>query len=116
MLERPSFIQGVFSATGKGLDAPLSLTPRATYRVPGDKRAQTVYFRAGNAAAELVALLLTRDGQPMRFFPVGARQGMHVALAVLEDIPPETELEVFVAAPAGLSVSVVLDIGFIEVA
>ena len=115
MLEKPAFVQGVFSATGKGLDAPASLTPPARYCVPADKRAQTIYFRAGNAAAELIAFVLTRHGEPMRYFPVGARDGMHVALAVLEDLPPETEVEVLVSAPAGLAVSVVLDIGFMEV-
>lgn len=115
MLERPAFIQGLFSAIGKGLDTPVSLTPPALYRVPGDRRAQTIYFRAGNAAAELVALVLTRRGKAMRFFPVGAKQGTHVALAVLEDIPPDTEIEVLIAAPTGLAASIVLDIGFMEV-
>ena len=67
MLEKPSFVQGVFSATGQGLGAPTSLTPRARYSVPADKRAQTIYFRAGNAAPELIALVLTRGGEPMRF-------------------------------------------------
>ena len=83
--------------------------------MPADKRAQTIYFRAGNAAPELIALVLTRGGEPMRYFPVGARTRSHVALAVLEDLPPETELEVLVAAPSGVAVSVVLDIGFMEV-
>jgi hypothetical protein len=116
MLERPSFVQGVFAATGKGLDRPSPLTPRAVYRVPADKRAQTIYFRAGNAAPELISLVLTRRGDPMRYFPVGARQALHVALAVLEDISPDTEIEVLAAAPDGLTATVVLDIGFMEVA
>jgi len=115
MLEKPSFLQGVFTATGQGLGAPTPLTPPARYSVPADKRAQTIYFRAGNAAPELIALVLTRGGEPMRYFPVGAKDAMHVALAVLEDLPPETELEVLVAAPSGVAVSVVLDIGFMEV-
>jgi hypothetical protein len=115
MLERPAFIQGLFTSTGQGLDVPTPLTPRARYCVPADKRAQTIYFRAGNAAPELIALVLTRRGDPMRYFPVGARDAVHVALAVLEDISPATEIEVLVAAPAGLDVSVVLDIGFMEV-
>ena len=40
---------------------------------------------------------------------------MHVPLAVVEDLSPETRLEVFVGAPAGVSGSVVIDIGLIEI-
>ena len=115
MLEKPAFIQGVFAFTGQGLDTALPLTPRAIYRVPRDKRAQTIYFRAGNAAPELVAFMLTRQGQTMRMFPVGARSGTHVPLAVLEDLSPESEIEIVAAAPPGLAVTVVLDVGFMEV-
>jgi hypothetical protein len=116
MLEKPAFIQGTFSATGQGLDTPVSLLPGARYHVPGDKRAQTIYFRGGNASTELIAFVLTRRGEPMRYFPVGAKQGMHVPLAVLEDISPDTDVEVLVAAPAGVAVTVVIDIGFMEIA
>ena len=35
----------------------------ATYEVPADKRAQTIYFRAGNAAAEMIYLVLTRKAR-----------------------------------------------------
>jgi hypothetical protein len=34
------------------------------------KRAQLIYLRAGNSSGELVYLLLTRDGKPMRSVPV----------------------------------------------
>jgi hypothetical protein len=63
----------------------------------------------------LISLVLTRRGEPMRYFPVGGKQALHVPLAVLEDVSPDTELEVLVAAPAALPVSVVLDVGFMEV-
>jgi hypothetical protein len=114
MLERPAFLQGLFSTRGKGATVPVALTPRATYRVPSDKRAQTVYFRAGNASSELITLVLMREGEVMRYFPIGARNAMHVALAVQEDLSPETTLEVLLAAPDGLVVPVVLDVGFME--
>jgi hypothetical protein len=104
----------MFAGSGQGTAMPVPLTPRATYRVPTDKRAQTVYFRAGNASSELITLVLTRKGEVMRYFPIGAKSGMHVALAVLEDISPETTLEVLLAAPEGLMVPVVLDVGFME--
>jgi hypothetical protein len=56
-----------------------------------------------------------RDGKPMRLFPVGAKQALHVPLAVVEDISPEAKIEVFLAAPQGAAGQVVLDIGIMEV-
>lgn len=115
MLEKPAFIQGLFSFTGAGLKMPIALRPGVKYNVPGDKRAQMIYFRAGNASEELIYLVLTRRGVPMRLFPIGAKSAVHVPLAVLEDISPQTEIEVLGAAPEGLQASVVLDIGFMEI-
>jgi hypothetical protein len=115
MLEQPAFIQGVFTATGRGLDVPIPLSPPATYTVPADKRAHTVYFRAGSPVDDLIAIALMRNGQLMRLFPIGAKQAIHIALAVLDDLEPGTKMELRLAAPAGLAVTVVVDVGFIEV-
>ncbi|MEY4513755.1 MAG: hypothetical protein RLZZ450_5877, partial [Pseudomonadota bacterium] len=40
---------------------------------------------------------------------------MHVPLAVVEDLFPESKLEVFLAAPKGTAGVVVIDFGIIEV-
>lgn len=114
MLEKPKFLQGVYSFTGRGLELPQSLSMPAVYKVPFDKRSQMVYFRAGNSSAELIYVVLMRDGKPMRYFPLGARSATHVPLAVVEDLHPDTSLEVQFAAPAGTSGSLILDIGFTE--
>lgn len=116
MLEKPAFIQGLFSFEGSGLENAAPFEPRVTYAVPSDKRSQTIYFRAGNAAPEMIYLVLTRRGKPMRYFPVGAKDAIHVPLAVVEDIQPGSQVEVLIAAPHGLKSSVVLDIGFLEIA
>jgi hypothetical protein len=116
MIERPAFIQGIFSYEGFGLDKPGSFGPPVTYVAPSDRRAQTIYFRAGNPSDELICLILTRGGKPMRYFPVGAKAAIHVPLAVVEDISPGSSLEVLVAAPAGIKSTVVLDVGFLEIA
>ena len=113
MLEKASFIQGVFSCEGRGLEKPVAL---AKYQVPPDKRAQTIYFRAGNSASELFNLSLMRNGRLMRYFPVGAKSAIHVPLAVVEDLSPESVIEVLAAAPEGVAATVVLDIGFLEIA
>lgn len=109
----PRFIQGTFSFTGQGLSNPRPLHDSARFTVPADRRAQLIYMRGGNSSDALISLVLTRDGKPMRHFPIGARSGMHVPLAVVEDIFPESKLEVLVAAPEGTSGIVIVDFGLL---
>lgn len=114
MLEKPTFLQGVYTFEGKGLQTPGPLSSPLSYTVPFDKRSQLVYFRAGNSSEELIYVVLTRSGKPMRYFPIGAKSAIHVPLAVVEDLHPETPLEALVAAPAGASGTVIIDIGLME--
>ena len=114
-LSTAQFLQGVFTFTGKGLDAPSLLDPSMTYTVPAGTMTQPVYFRGGNSSDELIAVLLMRDGAPMRYFPIAARGATHVSLRVVEDLLADTELSLFVAAPEGVSGSVVVDVGLVEV-
>jgi hypothetical protein len=109
----PKFIQGVFTFTGAGYDSPVPIA--AEYTVPGAKRAQLIYFRAGNSAPAMVSLILLRDGTPMRYFPIAAHGATHVPLAVVEDLEPDQKLTLTVAAPAGEAGTLVLDIGLIEI-
>jgi hypothetical protein len=113
--EKPAFIQGLFAFQGQGLEKPIPFGPPVTYQAPFDKRAQMIYFRAGNSSGELIYLVLLRGSKPVRYFPVGAKSSVHVPLAVVEDLSPETKLEVLVGAPAGTTGSVVLDMGLMEI-
>ena len=115
MLEKPVFIQGLFGYVGSGLGNPIPFTTPVTYIVPPDRRAQTVYFRAGNPSAELIYVVLTRQGTPMRYFPVGAKNAIHVPLAVVEDLPHGSSIELLVAAPRGAESTVLIDVGFMEI-
>jgi hypothetical protein len=115
MYSKPRFIQGVFTFEGSGLATPARLGAAATYDVPADKRAQVIYMRAGSTADDLICLTLVRDGKPMRYFPIGAKQALHVPLAVTEDVVPESRLEVQVSAAKGVSGTVVIDVGLLEV-
>ena len=115
MLEKPTFIQGLFAWEGQGLDLATPFNPPVAYQVPADKRAQAIYFRAGNASPEMIYLVLTSGGRPMRYFPVGAKGAVHVPLAVLEDISPGSKVEILVAAPKGLKSQVLIDAGFMEI-
>ena len=114
MLEKPKFLQGVYPFEGQGLEAPAAVNPAISYRVPFDKRAQLIYFRGGNSASSLIYVLLLRDGKPMRYFPIGAGQAVHVPLAVVEDLHPDTAIEVQLAAPKKISGTLILDIGVME--
>ncbi len=114
MLENPKFVQGVYPFKGVGLTHAISLEPAATYKVPGDKRCQLTYFRAGNSSPDLIYFLIKRDGIPMRYFPVGAKSAIHIALAVTEDLQPDTTIEVLIGAPEGAAGEVIIDAGFME--
>ncbi len=114
MLETPRFIQGIYSFKGAGLTHPISLDPPATFLVPVESRCQLTYLRAGNSSSELIYLLVERDGTPMRYFPVGAKSAIHIALAVTEDLEPDTLLEILIAAPEGTEGEAIIDAGFME--
>lgn len=115
MQSTPRFLQGVFPFEGKGLDQPVPLADELSYTVPAGVTAQAVYFRGGNATGELVCVVLMRDGIPMRYFPIGAKGDVHVPLRVVEDLLAGTPVDLWIAAPAGLAGTVVIDLGLVEI-
>jgi assimilatory nitrate reductase catalytic subunit len=62
----------------------------------------------------LIIAVLMRDGVPMRYFPIGAKSDVHVPLRVVEDIEGGSVIELQIAAPLGVSGSVVVDLGLVE--
>ncbi|MET8648989.1 MULTISPECIES: molybdopterin oxidoreductase [Nocardia] len=111
----PRFLQGAFVFEGKGLDNPLPLDPTLRYVVPAGAIIQPVYFRGGNSTDDMISVLLMRDGSPMRYFPIAAKGATHVSLRVVEDLLADTVLELFVAAPAGVDGTVIVDLGLVEI-
>jgi len=111
----PRFRQGVHAFEGKGLDQPVPIEGVPSYVVPAGVVAQAVYFRGGNTTAELICVVLMRDGKPMRYFPIGAKGDVHVPLRVVEDLVGGTTVELWLAAPEGLVGTVVVDLGLVEV-
>ena len=109
------FLQGIYQFTGTGIDKASPLDTALSYVVPDGSVAQALYFRGGNTADELIALVLMRDGVPMRYFPIGAKSDVHVPLRVVEDLEGGTVVELHLAAPDGLTGSVIVDIGLVEV-
>jgi hypothetical protein len=115
MSSRPVFLQGVYDFEGRGMHEPFLLHPRLKYTVPVGNEAQFVYFRGGNTTPELACVIVMRDGEPMRYFPIGARSTTHVALRVVEDLLAETLIELHLAAPAGAAGQLVIDVGLMEI-
>lgn len=115
MRPTPRLLQAALAFTGKGLLQPSALGDAATYRVPADRRAQLIYFRAGNSLDALVCVSLLRDGHLLRYFPIGAQASVHIPLAVIEDLEPESLLEVHLAAPDRAKGVIILDVGLVEI-
>ena len=115
MHETHKFFTGMFAFEGRGLEVPVSFEPKVVYRVPSDKRAHVIYCRIGNPTSEFLYVVLDRDGKPMRLFPCGAKSGIHVPLAIIEDILPDSVIELGIAAPEGLAAKVMIDLGLVEV-
>jgi assimilatory nitrate reductase catalytic subunit len=115
MISTPRFLQGIFTFTGQGLEKPGPIDESLRYQVPYGVTAQALYFRGGNASDGLITVTLMRGGVPMRYFPIGAQDGTHVPLRVVEDLDGGTVLELYVAAAEGVTGSVVVDFGLVEV-
>ena len=115
MKSSPKFVKGVSPRTGEGLGNPGPVAPARGHQGPAGAPAQPLYFRGGNSTAELVYVLLVRDGEPVRWFPIGAKGDVHVPLRVVEDLPGGTVVELHAAAPEGVTGELVVDLGLVEV-
>ncbi|MDQ6784604.1 MAG: molybdopterin oxidoreductase [Actinomycetota bacterium] len=111
----PRFLQGAYPFTGEGLDKPRPLDQALRYVVPAGAYTQPVYFRGGNSTAEMISIALSRDGKPMRYFPIAAKGATHVSLRVVEDLLADTVIELLVAAPTGVTGTVIVDLGLVEI-
>jgi assimilatory nitrate reductase catalytic subunit len=108
------FLQGIFPFDGAGLEKPVPIHSQLSHYVPDGVINQTLYFRGGNSSAELITVVLTRDGVPMRYFPIGAKGDVHVPLRVVEDIDGGSLIELRLLADTGVSGAVVIDMGMVE--
>jgi hypothetical protein len=112
---KPKFLQGVFPFHGAGYGSPLPISETLDYTVPATKRAQLIYFRGGNSALDMVCVVLMRDGTPIRYFPISGAGAVHVPLAVVEDLEPDTLVTLGLAAPNGAVGTLIVDVGLIEI-
>jgi assimilatory nitrate reductase catalytic subunit len=113
-LATPRFLQGAFPFAGRGLFELSPLDERLRYTVPTQSSARVVYFRGGNHSDDLIYLVLAANGTPIRYFPAGPKGDFHVPLVIVETHPAGVLLEILIAAPRGLSGTVIVDAGIIE--
>jgi hypothetical protein len=111
---QPRFLQGAFDFEGVGYAKPVLIDDALRYVVPAGATTQPVYFRGGNSSKQMVSVVLYRDGEPMRYFPIAAKGATHVALRVVEDLLADSVVELFIAAPAGATGTLIIDLGLVE--
>jgi assimilatory nitrate reductase catalytic subunit len=112
MVSQNHFLQGIHPFIGTGAPAPIG--PGLIRTVPEGVVSQALYFRGGNSTDELVTVVLHVDGAPRRYFPIGAKDSVHVPLRVVEDFEGGSVVEIRLHAPTGLEGSVVIDLGMVE--
>ena len=110
----PRFLQGVYPFAGRGFFDLAPLNDDLCYQVPAGKSAEVIYFRAGNLSDDLLYLALSLNGRPIRYFPVGPKADFHVPLSIVETYPAGSRIEICLAAPRGLTGTVVVDAGILE--
>jgi assimilatory nitrate reductase catalytic subunit len=67
--------------------------------VPAGNEARFVYFRGGNSSSGLICVIVIRDGEPMRYFPIGGAVGYARRAAGRRDLLADTKVEIHLAAP-----------------
>jgi assimilatory nitrate reductase catalytic subunit len=107
----PVLLQTVTTFEGRGLDAPTALG--LSYTVPRGRTAGMFYFRGGSTVSGMVNVSVMRGGKLMRYFPIAPNSAIHVSLAIVEELPPGTKIEIFAAGEG--SGTLILDIGYLEV-
>jgi hypothetical protein len=110
----PRFLQGVFEFAGKGYGSLIGIDDSLTLTVPAGATVQAVYFRGGNSSGEMVTVALMHDGKPVRYFPIGAREGTHVPLRLVENFLEGAVLELALVAPEDTTGTLVIDLGLVE--
>jgi hypothetical protein len=108
------FLQGRFMFKGNGFDVLADIDDSLTLTVPAGATVQAVYFRGGNSSDELITVALLHDGKPVRYFPIGAKDAIHIPLRLVEDFLEEAVLELKLAAPESASGTVIIDLGLVE--
>ena len=104
-------LQTIIEIEGEGLNSPTPLN--LDYTVPQGCTAGVQYVRAGSTVPGMLNITLLQNGKVMRYIPVAAGGAVHVPLSIVDELQPDTEISVSVAAEG--SGTLILDIGVLEV-
>lgn len=110
----PRFLQGAFPFVGAGITERVSLSNEAEYTVPESRTAEVLYLRAGNHTGSLIYLTLCANNRPIRYFPLGNGEAIHIPLAIVETHPAGTTLSLQISAARGEEGLVIIDLGLLE--
>ena len=113
---QPRFLQGAFPFVGVGITEQVLLADEVKYTVPGGHKAEVLYVRAGNHSESLIYLTLCANGRPLRYFPLGKSEALHIPLAIVETHPAGTRLSLHISANRGEAGLVIVDVGLLEYA
>ena len=107
----PVLLQTIVEFEGRGLTEPMPIG--LSYVVRDGHTAGMFYFRAGSTVSGMVNVSILRDGKLMRYFPMAPNSTIHVSLAIVEELPERTHIEVLAAGEG--SGTLILDVGYLEV-
>ena len=107
----PVLLQTITEFEGRGLTRPQPLG--LSYTVPAGRTAGMLYVRAGSTVSGMVNISVLRNDRVMRYFPIAADSAIHISLAIVEELPEHTRIDI-VAAGEG-SGMLIIDIGYLEI-
>ena len=108
------FLQGVYPFAGRGVFDLGPLHDDLCYTVPPGAAAEVVYVRAGNLSDDILYLALSVNGSPHPLLPGRAEGGLSRPPRHRRDLPAGSRIEVCLAAPRGLTGTIVVDVGIVE--
>lgn len=98
---RPILLQGTFDFPATGLKTPDLLSKKLVYTVPIGHVLGVRYIRVGNISDGMVIVSTVVNGLPHRIIPCAANNVIHVPFAIVDPIPPGSQIEIYVASDHG---------------
>lgn len=109
---RPILLQGTFDFPETGLKTPDLLSKKLVYTVPIGHVLGVRYLRVGNVSDGMVVISTVVNGLPHRIVPCAANDVIHVAFAIVDPIPPGSQIEIYVASTS--SGTAIIDCGCLQ--
>lgn len=109
---RPILLQGTFDFPATGLKTPALLSKKLVHTVPIGHVLGIRYLRVGNVSDGMVVVSTVVNGLPHRIVPCAANDVIHVPFAIVDPIPPGSQIEIYIASTS--SGMAVIDCGCLQ--